>query len=324
MARIGHDIELAAELLRKGEVIGLPTETVYGLAGNALSEEAVIRIFAVKQRPYFDPLIVHVSGTESLAQWSTHVSDLMSDLTTAFWPGPLTILLPRKAAIPDLVTSGLDRAGFRCPDHPMALELLRTVEFPLAAPSANPFGYVSPTTAEHVNRQLGEKIPYIVDGGPCRVGLESTIIGMEDEQLVVYRLGGLTLEEIERVTGRGKGRPQLRVHASTSNPASPGQLLSHYAPLKKMVLGDPEELAEQVRTSKQRFAVLSFGERPVISGCEHMLALTRSGSTEEAARNLFRCLRELDQLPIDIILAEPAPSTGLGPAINDRLKRASS
>ena len=318
MADIGTDIGKAASILRSGGLVGIPTETVYGLAGDATDDQAVSRIFLVKARPVFDPLIVHVAGIDALDRFALEIPPRLADLMEQHWPGPLTVLLPRRKNIPDLVTSGLDRAGFRCPAHPLTQELLRGIDFPLAAPSANPFGYVSPTTANHVDRQLGERIPYILDGGACRVGLESTIVGWEEDGVVIHRLGGLPVEEIERITGR------VRIHShSSSNPTAPGQLQSHYAPLKKVLFGPLRDLAEQAKRSGTRFALLGFQSDHGIEGSACTRILSPAGTTEEAARNLFGHLRDLDESEADIILTEPVPQTGLGPAINDRLRRAS-
>ena len=232
MAEIGVDIEQAAAFLRLGKLVAIPTETVYGLAGNALDVKAVSSIFQTKNRPSFDPLILHVASLEQVSPFVSEFPEKLKRLAEAFWPGPLTVLLPRKASVPDLVTSGLDRVAVRVPNHPLTLALLAQLDFPLAAPSANPFGYISPTQAAHVAAQLGLQIPYILDGGACAVGLESTIVGMEGEQVVIYRLGGLELSEIESLVG------QVTVQApSTSTPSAPGQLASHYAPRKPIFLG---------------------------------------------------------------------------------------
>src|SRR5260221_6332098 len=205
MAEIGKDIAKAKALLEQGKLVAIPTETVYGLAGNALNIDAATKIFAAKNRPYFDPLIVHVSNFQSVEEYAEKIPSKAIELMKRFWPGPLTVLLSKKNNIPDLVTSGLDRVGLRCPDHPMTLELLRSLTFPLAAPSANPFGYVSPTNPRHVNDQLGNEIEYILDGGECKVGIESTIVGFENDMPIIHRLGGLRVEGIESVTGCGPG-----------------------------------------------------------------------------------------------------------------------
>lgn len=204
MAEVGKDINKAKELLSAGEVIAIPTETVYGLAGNALDTTAVLKIFKVKERPEFDPLIVHVSSISEGKKYCETIPDEALMLAQKFWPGPLTILLKKKNIIPDLVTSGLDTVGLRSPNHPLTRQLLESLDYPLAAPSANPFGYVSPTTAQHVQDQLGQKIKYILDGGPSFVGIEATIEGFENNVPVVYRMGGLSIESLEAELGRVK------------------------------------------------------------------------------------------------------------------------
>ncbi len=229
MAQIGTDVAAAKALLEAGNVVGIPTETVYGLAGNALDPDAVLTIFRVKNRPSFDPLIVHTDAISKLDHFVTHIPEPVRRLAEAFWPGPLTLLFPKRDLIPDLVTAGLPAVAIRIPRHPLTLSLLRSLDFPLAAPSANPFGYISPTTAQHVADQLGNQVPYILDGGSADIGLESTIIGVENNQLTVFRLGGMALEQIEAVAGP----VAVRTH-STSNPAAPGMLSSHYAPRKPL------------------------------------------------------------------------------------------
>jgi len=313
MAEIGKDIKKAKLLLEAGELVAIPTETVYGLAGNALNVAAVTKIFQVKDRPQFDPLIVHVADLLQCEKYVDAIPVKAKLLADRFWPGPLTILLKKKNIIPDLVTSGLDRVGIRCPQHILTHSLLSTLTFPLAAPSANPFGYVSPTKPGHVNDQLGEKIPYILDGGTCEVGIESTIVGFENEMPVIYRVGGLTLEKIESLLGK----VEVQLY-SASNPRAPGQLKSHYAPGKKVILGEIDVLQKQY--AHHRCAILSF-QKNYYSPYQYILS--PSGSLEEAAQRLFDALRSFDSLPVDIILAELVPDYGLGKAINDRLKRAS-
>jgi len=315
MAEIGQDISKAAALLNQGKLVAIPTETVYGLAGNALNVEAVTKIFDAKNRPHFDPLIVHVPDPTSAGYYAERIPEKALELMKQFWPGPITILLRKKNIVPDLVTAGLDRVGLRCPDHPMTLALLQSLPFPLAAPSANPFGYVSPTTPNHVNDQLGNKIEYILDGGDCKVGIESTIVGFEDDLPFIYRLGGLRVEDIESITGR------VRVNASSvSNPQAPGQLQSHYSPRKQVVIGEILSLA--LENKSRAVGVLSFKKLNLPFGIKKEIVLSPSGNLNEAAQKLFSALRELDKSEIDIILTELVPDTGLGRAINDRLRRA--
>ncbi len=316
MALINSDINQAASFLKKGEIISIPTETVYGLAGNALNAEVVVKIFEIKNRPSFDPLIVHTHHLDQIRDFVTGIPEQALVLAQAFWPGPLTLLLPRKPVIPDIVTSGLDTVAVRIPHHPLTLALLAQLPFPLAAPSANPFGYISPTRASHVNDQLGEKIPFILDGGPCHIGVESTIIGFPDAVPTVFRLGGKSVEEIEEKIGKVQVMPQ-----SSSQPNAPGMLKSHYAPGKKVILGQLPELLARYRD--QEVGLLSFQNFYQEVPAAHQIQLSPQGNLHEASQRLFSALRALDQLPVKIILAEPVPDQGLGRAINDRLKRAS-
>lgn len=315
MAEIGNNIILAKDFLEKQQLVAIPTETVYGLAANALDPIAVAKIFEAKERPTFDPLIVHVSGLSDALNYVTDIHPYLLKLAKKFWPGPLTLLLPKKSNIPDLVTSGLDRVGVRVPDHALTLELLRSISFPLAAPSANPFGYISPTKAEHVQKQLGEKIPYILDGGDCSVGLESTIVGEENGEIIIYRLGGLSVDQVEEVVG--KVSVQLN---QSSNPKAPGQLKSHYAPKKPVYLGDLKEL--MVTFSEKKIGAILFGEPSFSDPTILVKNLSPSKNYQEAAAHLFSFLRELDESDADVIICELLPELGLGLAINDRLRRA--
>ncbi len=310
---IGTELEKARDLLLQNEVVAIPTETVYGLAGNALSEIAVSRIFEAKNRPHFDPLIVHISSIAAVSHYVEEIPELTFNLMENFWPGALTVLLPKKSCIPDLTTSGLNEVGIRIPNHPITLDLLNSLPFPLAAPSANPFGYISPTTAVHVEEQLGNKIPYILNGGNCSVGIESTVLRVQHNEIEILRLGGISVEDLQPFTSN------IHIHQhSSSSPAAPGMLTSHYAPRKPVYVGDISELMNEF--SSKKIGVLSFNND---YHAEVQRILSRSGSFTEAAANLFAFLRELDQLDIDIILAEFLPNENLGRAINDKLKRAS-
>ncbi len=311
MADTGTDISIARGLLQKDDVVAIPTETVYGLAGNALSVDAVARIFEVKNRPSFDPLIVHVHEFKELSKYVMNVPVQAERLAKQFWPGPLTMLLRKRSNIPDLVTSGLDTVGIRCPNHPLTQNLLKTLDFPLAAPSANPFGFVSPTKASHVIEQLGSKIKYVLDGGPCTIGIESTIVGFENNKTIVYRLGGISIEELQTVVG------DVEITTSPLAIKSPGQLKSHYSPSKKMFIADLDKTVGIV--DLDRIALLSFQKD---FNAKHQVILSPKGDLTEAAKNLFDALRRLDKLPVDLILAEFVPEEGIGRAINDRLRRA--
>lgn len=311
---IGTNVSLAAQLLREGKLVAIPTETVYGLAGNALNPDTVIRIFEAKNRPTFNPLILHVPSVEAAQLYVQAIPDSIRLLMERFSPGPISYLLPKRDIVPDMVTSGSDRVVIRIPNHPVTLELLQQLDFPLAAPSANPFGYVSPVTAEDVYQGLSGKIDYILDGGPCTVGLESTIVGEEEGELVVYRLGGITVEQMEAVTGCS---PRLAL--LHKRPDTPGQLKSHYAPGKQVLLGDVEQ--QLAGMNPLRAGVISFSRE--YKGVGKLCVLSPSGDLREAAAGLFRALRDMDAADVDVILAERFPDEGIGRAINDRLTRAS-
>jgi L-threonylcarbamoyladenylate synthase len=312
---IVNDPKIAVELLSQGQLVGIPTETVYGLAANALNADAVVKIFEAKKRPYFDPLIVHIAEMQQMERYAQNIHEKAYKLAETFWPGPLTIVLPRRENIPDIVTSGLDSVGLRVPNHPLTLELLRNLEFPLAAPSANPFGYISPTSASHVMDQLEGKVSAVFDGGTCAVGVESTIVHCAaDGKITLLRQGGVPMERIEECVGK----VEVQLHSS-SNPKAPGMLASHYSPRTKLVVGDIDKLI--VEHGHLQIAYLSFQTK---HDAWPGKVLSASGDLSEAARNLFAAMRELDENKYDIILAELLPEMGIGRAINDRLIRAAS
>lgn len=317
------NITLAQMLLARGELVAIPTETVYGLAANALNAQAVAQIFEVKKRPTFDPLIVHTYSIEALQRYAMAIPREAWALAEAFMPGSLTLLLPKKNFIPDIVTSGLPTVGLRIPNHPLALELLHGLDFPLAAPSANPFGYISPTTAQHVREQLGNDIAMVLDGGACGIGVESTIVGFPDGVPTVMRFGGIAVEDIERVLGR---QVQTLLHSS-SNPQAPGMLASHYAPRKPFFVAEASNVLELAHDFLGKFVPEQIGALvfqvplpclPTANQC----VLSEVGNLNEAAQRLFGSMRHLDALPLEVIIAEYVPQEGLGRAINDRLKRA--
>lgn len=312
LAQIGNNLKLAAQLLKEGKLVAIPTETVYGLAANALDAKAVIKIFEAKNRPTFDPLIIHTFALSEVKKIVTHIPEKARILAEKFWPGPLTILLKKKEIIPDIVTSGLPTVGVRIPNHTLTLQLLKILDFPLAAPSANPFGYVSPTSAQHVFDQLGDKIEYILDGGSCKVGVESTIISFENDNPTVYRLGGLAIEDIEKQIGR----VEVKLNTS-SNPISPGMLKSHYAPLKELIYGDIDSLIEKNKDKK--LGVISFYKK--YHCCN--IVLSENKSLSEAAERFFAAIRQMDaNNSVELIVCETFPEEGIGKALNDRLKRA--
>lgn len=314
-APMGQDLEKAIAVLKMNKVVAIPTETVYGLAGNALNPDAVTEIFHVKNRPSFDPLIVHVPDVESWSKYAKDIPEKAISLAKKIGPAPVTYILPKRNVIPDLVTSGHPTVGIRIPNHPLALDLLRKIDFPLAAPSANPFGFVSPTTALHVQDQLGEKIEYILDGGPCNVGVESTIIDFSTKTTKVLRLGGFKIEELEELLGE-----KLEIQTSSSNPSAPGMLISHYSPGIPLLVGDVDELIQ--KNKGQKIAVISLSRNPENTPLISYHPLSESESLTEAARNLFTVLRSLRERNFDLIIAEKFPDRELGKAINDRLKRA--
>ncbi len=316
MAQIGTDIVHAARLLTQGEVVAIPTETVYGLAGNALDDAAIQKIYAAKGRPANNPLIVHIADTAAMDAVAQDIPDIARQLATAFWPGPLTLVLPKRGHIPASVTAGLPTVGVRVPDHALTRTLLQSLSFPLAAPSANPFGYISPTTAAHVQLQLGDKIPYILDGGPCTAGIESTIVGFEDGLAVIYRLGAIPPDAILKVIS------SLRVHTHEPNkPLSPGMLPYHYSPQTRFVLC--EDIAAILGNYEAaKVGILSLQQQFATIPAAHQFQLSPSGDLAEAAQNLYRYLHQLDALNLSVIVAERMPQTGLGMSINDRLQRA--
>ena len=313
----GTDIDAAAQLLANGELVSIPTETVYGLAANALNDDAVLKIYEVKQRPQFNPLIVHVASWQQALLYVKNIPAKAQLLAQKFWPGPLTLLLEKQDTIPDLVTAGSNRVALRIPNHPLTLALLQQLDFPVAAPSANPSGYVSPTSAQHVLQNLNGKIPYILDGGECHVGVESTIVGWdEDEDPVIYRLGGIPTEAIEEVLNQ-----KVTLNKTiTENPDVPGQLKSHYATHTPLHMGVMEELLRQFEDEK--IVLINFKTYHPDLPKEQQLILAPSGTLEEAAKNLFKILRQADAIHATVVLTEPLPKNGLGAAINDRLERA--
>lgn len=318
MELIGIDIQIAADLLENDNVIAIPTETVYGLAGNALSISAVTKIYEIKNRPFTNPLIIHLPDTSNLSTYVKDIPTVALDLAEYFWPGPLTLLLPKTDIIPDIVTSGLPDVAVRIPNHPLAIQLLRKLSFPLAAPSANPYGYISPTNPEHVKRQLFGKIPYILDGGICAAGIESTIVGFENGIPVIYRVGAITPEAIKKVAGR----VEIKIQSQTK-PLSPGMSYTHYSPRTPLFLtNNIEALLKTLPRSGT--GILSFKNlNPFILIAEnHQETLSSSGNLEEAAHNLYKALHRLDSLGLERIIAERVPDTGLGIVINDRLSRA--
>lgn len=307
-----ENLERAAQIIRSGGLVAFPTETVYGLGANALEATAAAKIFAAKQRPSFDPLIVHVSDRKMLQQVVRGVPAMAEKLMERFWPGPLTLVLPKSERVPGIVTAGLPTVAVRMPAHPVALELIRRAEVPVAAPSANPFGYLSPTRAEHVERMLGEQVDLILDGGSTEFGVESTIVLLADKP-VLLRYGAVALEELEKVLGS----LELQV-GNSEKPLVPGQLPRHYAPRTPIYIAPPEDVPLELR---KKVGYLAFQQVP--KGFKVVKVLSPTGNLLEAAAHLFEALHQLDRLGLEAIYAEPVSEVGLGRAIMDRLRRAS-
>lgn len=314
MNLIGTNIRKARTFLELNELVAIPTETVYGLAANALSDEAVIKIFEAKKRPAFNPLIVHVADIESIKKYA-ELDAVSAKLAETFMPGPFTLLLPKKPIIPDLVTAGSNKVAIRIPRHPLTAKLLAQLDFPLAAPSANMFGYVSPTTAQHVQEGLKNEVAYILDGGPCQVGVESTIAEVVNDQVVLHRLGAVTAEEMEAVTGL-----KVVLPSETEKPATSGQMKSHYATRIPLYRGDIPALLKEYED--KNVATISFSKSYEGLKRGHQYILSPKGDLHEAAQMLFAVMRNIDEFNFDVILTEMFPDEGLGRAINDRLGRA--
>jgi len=308
-------IRQAAETIQQGGVVAFPTETVYGLGADAFNPLAVARIFEVKQRPFFDPLIVHVADLKTLDRLVERIPSSVLRLMEHFWPGPLTLVLPKKEEVPDIVTAGLSSVAVRMPKHPIACSLIEQASCPIAAPSANPFGYVSPTTAEHVREQLGDRVDLILDGGSCEVGVESTILSFVEKDPTLLRPGGIPLEEIESLIGK------VEVRLREEKISAPGMLPKHYAPRTPIRIHWSEESLKVYQNKKVGW--LAFQKPSHGLKFSHIEVLSKKGDLREAAANLFSAIRRLDALGLDLILAEPVPETGLGRAIMDRLRRAS-
>jgi L-threonylcarbamoyladenylate synthase len=314
---ISTDRDAAVELLRKGELVALPTETVYGLAANALNSIAVAKIFEAKERPRFDPLIVHLPNREWLrriAELPAGDRQLISKLADKFWPGPFTMVLPKCKLVPDIVTAGLDTVAVRISAHRVFAEIVGELDEPLAAPSANRFGRVSPTTAQHVLDELDGRIPLIVDAGPTEHGIESTIVAVRDHRISILRRGPITGEQLSEFA-------DIVSVVVTQRISAPGQLPSHYTPTTPLRLIDNAEASPPQKN--QRVGLLAWsGAFRRFEAFAAVRNLSDRGDLREAAANLFRYLHELDALGLDLIVAERVPSRGLGAAIMDRLERA--
>jgi L-threonylcarbamoyladenylate synthase len=316
MTIISNDIGRAVEILNNEDVVAIPTETVYGLAGNIYSDKAIRKIFEVKQRPLFNPLIVHLHSIEQLDEIASEFPIKAQLLADAFWPGSLTLILKKKSNIPDVITAGKDTVAVRIPNHPITLKLLKELSFPLAAPSANPFNRISPTNSLHVESYFKNSIKMVLEGGECKNGLESTIIGFENNEPVLYRLGAIAIEEIENIVGKINVK-----NKKEKAPDAPGMLAKHYAPKTKTYLVN--DIKKFIKGNGDKtIGVVSFTEDMNASNIEHVEILSKSGDLKEAASKLYSALHTLDDLNLDLIVAQRFPDIGLGKSINDRLERA--
>lgn len=312
---IGSNIEHAKQLLLNGELVAIPTETVYGLAANAYDSTAVNEIFLAKNRPLFNPLIVHVGNIDQLKGIVKAITPAAALLLHKFSPGPLTLLLPRNNLIPDIVTAGLPDVAVRIPAHPLTLSLLQEIDFPLAAPSANPFGYISPTTAAHVKRMLEGKIPYILDGGECQAGIESTIVGFRDNVPIIYRQGIITKEDIEDCIG-------TTLLNESKKTVSPGMLDSHYSPHTPLYLTD--DIASAIKKmAGSEIGLITHNEYSNLLPVSQQILLFKADDVKTGAAKLYAALHEMDHKGYRAIIVKKLPHYGIGAAINDRLWRAS-
>ena len=314
---ITNSIHRAKQELITDHIIAIPTETVYGLAANAFSETAVHKIYTLKQRPFYNPLIVHIHSTAFLQEVAADIPEKAMQLAETFWPGPLTLVLKKHNQIPSIVTAGKDTVGVRVPNHPLTLSLLESLDFPLAAPSANPFGSISPTRADHVSNYFGNELNVILDGGECDMGIESTIIGFENGMPILYRYGSITLEDIQKVVG------EVGIKTNDEKtPSAPGMLSRHYAPKTKSFF--THNLSELIPFYRNKnIGLLRFDKKWEATPIAHQEILSPKGDIFEAAKNLYSAMHRLDNAKVDVILMEGLPDEGLGKAINDKLQRAS-
>lgn len=312
------NLDTCAQLLREGNVVGVPTETVYGLAGNPLLEDSARKIFSVKGRPLIDPLIVHFPEIEAATQ-HIEMNTAVETLATKFWPGPLTMVVTKKDSIPDIVTAGLPSVAIRVPRHPVFRSLLKRLDFPLAAPSANPFGYVSPTLASHVAGTLGERIPAVIDGGPCELGIESTIVDLRDPaKPAILRHGPITHEALSEALGTAVSDNTIGTGDGKAQ-AAPGQLMQHYSPRAKVHLIAHGET--QAASPASSSVAIIYNSQPD-NAAAHTYWLSEDGNADTIAHNLFELIQRLDQQGYTELQIELSADTGIGKAINDRLKRA--
>lgn len=314
-AIIGTDIAHAAALLQQGELVAIPTETVYGLAGNGLDPEAIAKIYAAKGRPSHNPLILHIAGIDQVEKLASEFPLAAQKLAERFWPGPLTLVLPRKPHIPNAATGGLVSVGLRVPAHPLTLELLKSLDFPLAAPSANQSNRISPVTAQHVYDQLADRIPYILDGGQCQKGIESTIVSFAGVVPRLLRLGSVSEESIREIV------PNLEVGVESEEILAPGMMKKHYSPKTELIL--PDSPFSMVASNMIKVGLICFnGSDRDVSNFDYVWDLSPTGDLEEAAHRLYAVMHEMDAMGLAFVLVDYLPETGIGKSINDRFRRA--
>ncbi|TAF46520.1 MAG: threonylcarbamoyl-AMP synthase [Sphingobacteriales bacterium] len=307
-------IHKAIQVLNSQGIVAIPTETVYGLAGNIYSKTAIKNIFETKQRPFYNPLIVHISSLQKLDEVAVNIPEVAYKLANVFWPGPLTLVLDKNKNIPLLVTGGKNTVAVRIPNHPIALALLNQLDYPLAAPSANLFGQLSPTSAAHVLASFKTHCPLVLDGGICQSGVESTIVGFESGKAIIYRLGAIAQEAIEAVIGILETKT-----LDNAAPQAPGMLSKHYAPRTKLILSN--NISDSIgKYSDLKIGLLLFKNYKGYS-IAHQEVLSANGNLTQAASNLYAALHRLDNCGLDVIIAERMPNDGLGCTINDRLER---
>jgi L-threonylcarbamoyladenylate synthase len=317
MSIISSSILKAKAILMDEDIVAIPTETVYGLAGNIFSEKAIRKIFELKGRPLMNPLIVHIAELEMLNQIASDIPPDALTLAKHFWPGPLTLVLPKKSSVPDLITANKTSVAVRMPAHPVTRALLKELDFPLAAPSANPFKRISPTKAQHVADYFPSGLKLVLEGGTCEKGIESTIVGFESGRAILYRHGALAKEDIEALIGN------LEEHAVNSEaPQAPGMLLQHYSPRTPLILVDDVSEAKKEHAGKD-IGILVFSTPVANHPQEKQVVLSEKANLEEAASKLYTAMHDLDALGLDLIIAEIMPLHGVGVGMNDRLRRAS-
>jgi len=305
-------VNRAASLLAEGEVVAFPTETVYGLGADAFNAHAVAKIFELKKRPHFDPLIVHISGKDVILNLAEHIPAKATLLADRFWPGPLTLILPKSDLVPEIVTSGLSTVGIRMPNHPVALDLIERLGRPIAAPSANPFGYMSTTRAIDVGRLFDDRLALILDGGPSSFGIESTIVSFTDDEVLLHRHGSISVEELTEVVGE-----VVEKRPDNGRCEAPGELPYHYAPHTPLhIVGGPEEIHEE------NSSFLAFAQPTGRVRARYVKVLSEQGDLREAASNFFSYLIQLDRKETRIIYAQKLPEKGLGKAMMERLRKA--